>query len=155
MAKKWIFLVLVGVFFSFAKTQHYPRELIIKSEQFIQYLYVNDLKSAYDQTTKRVGYYDFSNSHLFKKVVERQAKSFLNAKKINTEYSSSFPSQTYGNRLRRGIAGRKLNPERKSIDFRIHVIDKTGTNYLVPFEVRWELQADESWKISFFQSHAA
>ena len=141
-------------FICLAKKQYYPKALIIQSEQFIQFLYTNNLKSAYDLTTKKKEYYDISNPFLFKKAVERQAKSFLKANIIEVQYRTSFPSQTYGNRLRRWFAGREINTKQKSVNFFIYINDKKDINSVVPFEVRWKLQPDQNWKILFFQSHA-
>jgi hypothetical protein len=53
--------------------------------------------------------------------------------------------QTYGNRLRRWLAGRKLDPDTLNLGFTV------GT----PFEVRLVSTGEGKWKISYFQTHAA
>jgi len=51
--------------------------------------------------------------------------------------------QTYGNRFRRWVMGRVVEPDLISIDY----------NVAVPFEIRLALQGDK-WRIVYFQSHA-
>ncbi len=147
-------LLFSGALYSFAKIPYYPKGLIVKSEQFIHFLNKNDLKSAYELTTKKGNYYNFSSPQLFKKVVNRQAYKFIKAKDISVIYRSNFPFQTYGNRIRRWFTGRELNPKQRNIDFLIHVDGKTNISSGILFEVRWELQVNKNWQISFFQSHA-
>jgi hypothetical protein len=53
--------------------------------------------------------------------------------------------QTYGNRLRRWIAGRKIDPDGVSLEFSVPV----------PLEIRLMSSKEGKWKVSYFQVHAA
>ena len=149
-----VILVLSIAAYSYAKNQYYPKDLIVRSEAFIHLIHEKKLASAYDLTTKQGTYYDFSSAQLFKEAVDRQARNFLYAKRIDVVYRGNFPPQTYGNRVRRWLAGRELNTKQKSIDFFIKTGSNVNAQSSTAFEVRWALQADKSSKIVFFQSHA-
>jgi hypothetical protein len=52
--------------------------------------------------------------------------------------------QSCGNRLRRWVAGRKVDPDIMSFDYVVGI----------PFEVRLASDDQGQWRISYFQSHA-
>jgi hypothetical protein len=53
--------------------------------------------------------------------------------------------QSYGNRIRRWIMGRKLDPDVVDLDY----------DFGLPFEIRLAPDARGTWRVEFFQSHAA
>jgi hypothetical protein len=52
--------------------------------------------------------------------------------------------QSCGNRLRRWVLGRKIDPDELSVDYWFDG----------PFEVRLGSDSNEQWRVIFFQSHA-
>jgi len=52
--------------------------------------------------------------------------------------------QTYGNRLRRWLAGRKVDPDRIGLEF------EAGP----PLEIRMVSSPDGKWRVTYFQTHA-
>jgi hypothetical protein len=63
----------------------------------------------------------------------------------NVEISGNYTGfQSCGNRLRRWILGRKVDPDQISIDYDVGL----------PFEIRLTSDDNGHWRIIFFQSHA-
>jgi hypothetical protein len=63
----------------------------------------------------------------------------------NVEISGNYTGfQSCGNRLRRWIPGRKVDPDQISIDYDVGL----------PFEIRLTSDDNGHWRIIFFQSHA-
>lgn len=143
--------VIFAVLYSITKIQYYPRELILKSKQFIQLLYENDLQTAYQLTSKR-GSLRLRSPQLFKEAIERDVRRFIKAKRIKINYESSYPYQSYGNRIRRFFTGREIEEKQKNLHFHIYIDSEKDDRPSIGFEVRWELQTDKSWKITYFQS---
>tara|TARA_B110001454_G_scaffold16145_1_gene14560 strand:- start:49085 stop:49540 length:456 start_codon:yes stop_codon:yes gene_type:complete len=137
-----------GILYWFLKQEYRPARVIKQADQFITFLQNGDTQSAFEMTlkTKAVG----TNLAAFS---ERAAIQFpmrhdqIESKQINYVRSG----QTYGNRLRRWLASRKIDEDKISIDYTIR--GKPGQG-LILFEVRFFRVGENVWKISYFQSHA-
>ena len=124
--------------------RYVPPEAVETSRRFISLIESGNLREAYALTTQD----DLSGATF--KAFETRTKNRID----QTVFAAHPPIQwvgerggfqTYGNRLRRWLAGRKLDPNLLSLEFTV------GT----PFEVRLVSVGEGKWKISYFRTHAA
>ena len=153
-----LLLVLASVVYWLKNIQHVPSDLVIQSVDFINKLNDGQLKSAYNHTTKKGEL--FNSLETFKQKTEKEFFNHIhlpdtNNKEMLIQYQSTFPLQTYGNRLRRKITGKKVDMDWISLDFFLFFKTKKGAQSVLPFETRWRLEQNGAWKIFYFQSHAA
>jgi hypothetical protein len=137
-------VVLIGVIFWGLHQRYVPSEAIETSRRFISLIESGNLREAYALTTQD----DLSGSTF-------EAFEAKTRNRINQVVFAAHPPiqwvgerggfQTYGNRLRRWLAGRKLDPELLSLEFTVGA----------PFEVRLVPIGEGKWRIRYFQTHAA
>jgi hypothetical protein len=135
---------LTGLAFWGLHQRYVPSEAVEISRRFISLIESGDLREAYALTTQ-----DSLSGSTFESF-ETKTKNRIS----QTVFVSRPPIQwvgvrngfqTYGNRLRRWLAGRKLDPDTLSLEFTVGA----------PFEVRLVSAGEGRWKISYFQTHAA
>ena len=119
-----------------------PPEPLAISRQFIDLVQAGDLSKAYLLTEQR-GFVGATPAEFDAKIRhELGLASFPTHRSVEMIGSTSGP-QSYGNRLRRWLLRRKLDPDQISVDYLVEI----------PFEVR--LAPDQgSWRSVYFQSHA-
>jgi hypothetical protein len=115
----------------------------VMSRQFIDFVLCGDLQAAYRLMDK-----DVPAGATFT-AFEAEVRQQLPLENPPVPQSVTFTGyrgdfQSYGNRLRRWLRGRKLDPDRASFDYTVGV----------PFEVRLASDAAGGWRIVYFQSHA-
>jgi hypothetical protein len=143
------FLLLAGIALGavafWALHQRYvPGDAIETSQRFISLIESGNLRDAYALTTQ-----DALSGSTFEAFTANAQNRighglFPNGTPIRWK-GIRYGFQSYGNRLRRWLAGRKLDPDMISLEFDVGA----------PVEVRLISPADGKWKISYFQSHAA
>ena len=136
-------LATTGVFALTART-HVPGVAIAVANSFIERISAGDVMGAYDLTRQdaSVG----SSLAEFDAKLRRQ----LAIDTFPLHRSAIFVglrggSQSYGNRLRRWIMGRKVDPDVLDLDY----------SFGVPFEIRLASDERGGWHVVFFQSHAS
>jgi len=137
-------VAFIGVSFWGLHHRYVPPEAIEMSRRFISLIESGNLREAYTLTTQD----DLSGPTL--EAFETKTKSRIDQIVFTARPPIQWVGerggfQTYGNRLRRWLAGRKLDPDLLRLEFTV------GT----PFEVRLVSFRDGKWKISYFQTHAA
>ena len=137
-------IVLGAIVFWGLHRRYIPAEAVEISRRFITLIESGDLPAAYALTTQ-----DRLSGATFEAFEARTRNEIAQAIRL-THPPVQFVGehngfQTYGNRLRRWLSGRKLDPETLSLEF----------NVGIPFEVRLVSSGDGKWKIAYFQSHAA
>jgi hypothetical protein len=122
-----------GVFWS--KAAHTPKDAIAKAEAFVLLLKTGKMDEAYNLTLKN----ELTGKTLaaFETVAKQQ---FCALDKTTT----TFPFQSNGNRWRRWVQGRVLDPPQITVEF-------TGACL---FSVTLHNLSPKNWKVYFFQSHA-
>jgi len=135
---------LIGVSFWGLHQRYVPPEAIEMSRRFISLIESGELRQAYALTTQD----DLSGPNL--EAFETKTKNRINQIVFTAHPPIQWVGerggfQTYGNRLRSWLAGRKLDPDLLSLEFTVGG----------PFEVRLVSFGDGKWKISYFQTHAA
>jgi hypothetical protein len=138
-------VIATGTFAFWGLHQRYiPPEAVDTSRRFISLIETGNLREAYALTTQD----DLSGATF--EAFETRTKN-----RIDQIVFVAHPPiqwlgerggfQTYGNRLRRWLAGRKLDPNLLNLEFTV------GTR----FEVRLVSAGEGKWKISYFQTHAS
>jgi hypothetical protein len=137
-------VAVIGVIFWGLHQRYVPSEAIEMSRRFISLIESGNLREAYALTTQD----DLSGSTF-------EAFETKTRNRINQVVFVAHPPiqwvgerggfQTYGNRLRRWLSGRKLDPELLSLEFTVGA----------PFEVRLVSVGEGKWRIRYFQTHAA
>ncbi|MBV8214663.1 MAG: hypothetical protein JOZ08_15750 [Verrucomicrobia bacterium] len=121
--------------------QYAPPDAISLAERFLSLLKAGNFTEAYSLTTQdalpgRTLEQFESNVH------RRVAVDALTATVEWRGVRGGF--QTYGNRLRRWLAGRKMDPDSIGLEF------QAGS----PVEVRLVSSPDGKWRVTYFQTHA-
>jgi hypothetical protein len=137
-------LASIGAIFWGLHQRYIPPEAIEMSRRFISLIESGNLQEAYALTTQD----DLSGSTF--EVFETKTRNRINQIVFATHPPIQWVGerggfQTYGNRLRRWLAGRKLDPEVLSLEFTVGA----------PFEVRLVSVGEGKWKVRYFQTHAA
>lgn len=117
------------------KAEHRPQEAIEQAQKFVDLLQQNKLAEAFQLTLQNqlVG----KTAEEFSANVKRQ---ICNLNKQTT----TFPFQSNGNRLRKWLRGRTVEPPEITVEF-------TGSCL---FGVTLHYVDGGLWKVYFFQSHA-
>jgi hypothetical protein len=117
------------------KTEYKPQDAITQAEVFVFLLKTEKFDEAFDLTLKN----ELTGRTLaaFEAVAKRQ---FCALDKTTT----TFPFQSNGNRWRRWLQGRVVDPLEVTVEF-------TGSCL---FSVTLHNLSPRNWKIYFFQSHA-
>jgi hypothetical protein len=121
--------------------QYVSPDAIALAERFISLIKAGNFAEAYALTTQdalpgRTLEQFESNVH------HRVALDALTATAEWRGVKGGF--QTYGNRLRRWLAGRKLDPDSIGLEF------EAGS----PVEIRLISSPDGKWRVTYFQTHA-
>ena len=154
-----LFLVLASIIYWLKNTQYVPSELVVQSVDFINKLNAKQLELAYEKTTKKGEL--FNGLEAFKQKYHKEFFRHIHLpetatnRKIFIEHRSTSPFQTYGNRLRRRVTGKRVGTNKISLDFLLNFRAGKGVQRFLPFDVRWKLEQNGEWKIYYFQSHAA
>jgi hypothetical protein len=124
--------------------QYVPPDAITLSERFLSLIKAGNLSEAYSLTTQDA--MSGRTEEQFEANVRRRLGSVLvNEHSVAELRGVRNGFQTYGNRLRRWIAGRKIDPDGVSLEFSVPA----------PLEIRLVSSREGKWKISYFQVHAA
>jgi hypothetical protein len=137
-------IALVGVAYWGLHQRYVPAEAVEISRRFISLVESDNLREAYALTTQDslCG----TTFEAFETKTRNRISQIVFADRPPIQWvgvRSGF--QTYGNRLRRWLARRKLDPDTLSLEFTVGA----------PFEVRLVSSEQGKWKISYFQTHAA
>jgi hypothetical protein len=135
---------LTGVTFWGLHQRYVPPEAVEMSRRFISLIESGNLREAYALTTQD----DLSGSTF--EAFETKARNRIHQVVFVAHPPIQWVGerggfQTYGNRLRRWLAGRKLDPDLLNLEFTVGA----------PFEVRLVSVGEGKWKIRYFQTHAA
>ncbi|MDE1153755.1 MAG: hypothetical protein PW788_14570 [Micavibrio sp.] len=146
--KNFMYVAAIGVFLivsagiALSCLRYIPPEPMDISRRFIDLVQAGDLPAAYLLTEQKgaVG----ATLKDFEANIRRQlgVTTFPMHRPIEMLGIRSGP-QTYSNRLRRWLMGRRLDSDLISIDYYVSL----------PFEVRVAFH-DDKWRIVYFQSHA-
>ena len=138
-----IIIATVATPYLLARSMHVPRVPLEISRNFVDLIEAGDLRAAYLLTNQKasVG----RTLAAFEANIRRQlfVDTFPTGRPIEMIGIRSGP-QSYGNRLRRWIMDRKIDPDQVSVDY----------IFGLPFEIRLMSDASGNWQIIFFQSHA-
>jgi hypothetical protein len=138
-------VIATGTFAFWGLHQRYiPPEAVDTSRRFISLIETGNLREAYALTTQD----DLSGAtfEAFETRTKNRIDQIVFVAHPPIQWLGERGSfQTYGNRLRRWLAGRKLDPNLLNLEFTV------GTR----FEVRLVSAGEGKWKISYFQTHAS
>lgn len=117
-------------------SEYQPTQAYQVAVEFVQLVKAKELQTAYELTAKNslVG----RDAQTFQTVVEHTCLEGRGRIGV-------FPSQTNGNRLRRWLSGRKVD------------IDEIGFEFedpICPITLKLRRNANNDWKVYFFESHA-
>jgi hypothetical protein len=136
-------LAMAGAGLGLARTSCVPDGPLTLSRQFIDFVQAGELERAYLLTDR--GALVGRSSAAFEARVRGQLRidRFPTHRAVDM-IASRGGFQSCGNRLRRWLSGRKVEPDQISVD------------YLVgpPFEIRLVSDNKGQWWVVFFQSHA-
>ena len=121
--------------------QYVPPDAITLSERFLSLIKAGNLAEAYSLTTQDAlpgRTLEQFESNVHRRVAVDALTSTVEWRGVRGGF------QTYGNRLRRWLAGRKLDPDSIGLEF------EAGP----PVEVRVISLPDGKWRITYFQTHA-
>lgn len=143
-----ISLISSAILLWFLKQEYRPAIVVRTADQFITFLQNGELEKAHELTLKTgaIG----KNLADFKINVDREWR-LSNSEVERREINHVSSGQTYGNRVRRWLYRRNVDVDQISVDYTIHAKDGGG---LMLFEVRFFRTGENTWKISYFQSHA-
>jgi len=121
--------------------QYVPPDAIALAERFLSLIKAGNLTEAYSLTTQ-----DALSGRTLEQfesnVQHRVAVDALTSTVAWRGVKGGF--QTYGNRLRRWLAGRKIDPDSIGLEF------EAGS----PVEIRLVSSPDGKWRVTYFQTHA-
>jgi hypothetical protein len=126
------------------RRQYVSPEAIGSAERFLALVKAGNLTEAYALTTQDA--MSGRTEEQFEANVHRRIGSvYLDEHAVAELRGIRNGFQTYGNRLRRWLAGRKIDPDGVSLEFSVPA----------PVEIRLVSSPEGKWKISYFQVHAA
>ncbi len=136
-------ILAIGAGYGLARLPYLPHEPLQISRDFVDRVQAGDLGGAYLMTDR--GALVGSTLAAFEANVHRQLgiDAFPTRRRVEL-IGARGGFQSYGNRLRRWITGRKIDPDQVSVDYVVGP----------PFEVRLRSDDMGRWRITFFQSHA-
>lgn len=121
--------------------QYVPPDAIAVAERFVSLIKAGNFAEAYSLTTQDA--LPGRTLEQFEANVQRRVA--VDALKPTVEWRGVKGGfQTYGNRLRRWLAGRKVDPDSIGLEF------EAGP----PLEVRMVSSPDGKWRVTYFQTHA-
>jgi hypothetical protein len=121
--------------------QYVPPDAVALAERFLSLVKAGNFTEAYSLTTQDAlpgRTLEQFESNLHHRVAVDQLTSTVEWRGVKGGF------QTYGNRLRRWLAGRKIDPDSIGLEF------QAGT----PVEVRLISSPDGKWRVTYFQTHA-
>jgi hypothetical protein len=127
--------LVAGGGFYWLKSHHQPYAAITQASLFLELLRTNKLKDAFELTLQ--------NELTGKTYPEFEAFAHRQFCNVDTQ-TTTFPFQSNGNRLKRWIMDRPLDPPKITVEF-------TGSCL---FGVTLQPVAPGIWKVHYFQSHA-
>jgi hypothetical protein len=144
----WVLVtaIAVGGFVAaaLARWHHIPTKAIGTAQAFVDRLNAGDMRGAYQLTEPRASVGTSLEEFASKVQYQLNADAFPLRRPVKFLGVRSGV-QSYGNRLRRWIARRKIDPDQITVDY----------FFGLPFEVRLASDGMGEWKVVFFQSHAA
>jgi hypothetical protein len=135
-------ILTIGAAYALVRLRYLPREPLEISRNFIDLIQAGDLDRAYLMTDRgaAVG----PTLAAFQANIRRQLGVDLFPMRRPVELIGVHGFQSYGNRLRRWIMGRKIDLDQVTCDYFVGL----------PLEVRLRSDDRGRWQITFFQSHA-
>jgi hypothetical protein len=121
--------------------QYVPPDAIALGERFLSLIKAGNLTEAYSLTTQDA-LSGRTQEQFESNVQHRVAVDALTSTVKWRGVKGGF--QTYGNRLRRWLAGRKIDPDSIGLEF------EAGP----PVEIRLVSSPDGQWRVAYFQTHA-
>ncbi len=121
-----------------------PSAAIGVANRFIDRINAGDLPGAYDLTTRDASV-GSSFAEFDAKLRRQLAIGAFPLHRPVALVRIRSGDQSYGNRLRRWITGRKVDPDVVDLDY----------SFGLPFEIRLAPDQRGSWRVIFFQSHAS
>jgi len=121
--------------------QYVPPEAIASAERFLSLVKAGNFAEAYSLTTQDAlsgRTLEQFESNVHRRVAVDTLTSTMEWRGVRGGF------QTYGNRLRRWLGGRKVDPDRMGLEF------EAGS----PVEVRVVSSPDGRWRVAYFQTHA-
>ena len=117
-----------------------PRSAIKTARSLVDGLRARELERAYRLTTRRgeVG----GSLAEFQAIVRQQWPATI---PTSVRFETVRPFQSHGNRLRRWLHGREVDPPQLWLEFSVDG---------VPFTVREVRAGGGEWKVDYFESHA-
>ncbi len=143
-----IFLVAItmsatGSGYLLSRSNCLPDAPLAISRNFIDLVRAGELDRAYQLTDRRISV--GSTLTAFEAKIRNQLHIDTFSTSLAAELVGSRSGfQSCGNRLRRWVSGRKIDPDIVSFDY----------VFTAPFEVRLTSDDQGQWRISYFQSHA-
>jgi hypothetical protein len=136
-------VLTIGAAYALTRLRYLPREPLKISRNFVDRIQAGDFERAYLMTDQgaSVG----RTLAAFEANIRHQLAVDAFPMHRPVELVGAHGFQSYGNRLRRWIMGRKIDPDEMSCDYFVGL----------PFEVRLRSDDRGGWRITFFQSHAA
>jgi hypothetical protein len=123
--------------------QYVPPDAIALADRFLSLVKAGNFTEAYSLTTqdalpgRTLEQFESNVGHRMGGLNEKQSIEWRGER---------GGYQTYGNRLRRWLAGRKLDEDRISLEFEL-----AGG---IPVEIRVVSSPDGRWRVTYFQTHA-
>lgn len=123
--------------------RYVPPEAVASAQRFLALVKAGNFAEAYSLTTQDA--MSGRTEEQFEANVRGRIGTVLGNENSVAEWRGVRNGfQTYGNRLRRWLAGRKIDPDGVSLEF----------NVPAPLEIRLVSLPEGKWKISYFQVHA-
>jgi len=136
--------VLAEGAFALTIRAYVPRAAVGVADSFINRINLGDVPGAYDLTSRDAGVGQ-SLAEFDARVRRQLAIDAFPLRRSATFVGLRGGGQSYGNRLRRWITGRKVDPDQVDLDY----------IFGPPFEIRLTSDAHGNWRVVFFQSHAS
>ena len=121
-----------------------PPAAIAAADDFIEHINVGNLSAAYS-LTRRDAAVGQSLAEFDSKLRRQLAIDTFPLHRSAIFVGIRGAGQSYGNRLRRWMMGRKLDADVVDLDY----------SFGLPFEIRLAADAGGSWHVIFFQTHAS
>jgi len=138
-----ILVFLAGAGYWGLHQSYVPPDAITVAERFLSLIKAGNFTEAYSLTTQDAT--SGKTLEQFQSNVRRRVALDSLAQKQTIEWRGVHGGfQTYGNRLRRWLAGRKIDPDVIGLQF------DAGS----PVEVRVVSSPEGKWRVTYFQTHA-
>ncbi len=137
-------VLAAAVAFGLTTRTYVPPAAIAVANNFIDRINAGDLQGAYSLTSRDAAV-GASLAEFDAKVRRQLAIDAFPLRRSAIFVGLRRGGQSCGNRLRRWIAGRKVDPDVVDLDY----------SFGLPFEIRLRSDQRGNWRIIFFYSHAA